>query len=276
MRETRSEKVGKVILLAILIIACIVIVLPYIWMLSNSFKSTRETLVDSGHLIPRDPTLEGYRNVLLKSPFVKWFLNSTVIALVVVGMVLFSSTLVGYIFSRYKFKGKNLLFMVLLGTMMVPAQTTMIPSFLLINKLGLYDKLAAVIVPLCINAFGIYLCKQFCDEIPRELIECARLDGAGDFTIFFRIALPQIKPAIGALAIFTFLECWNDYLHPLLYLSSTDRMTLPLALSYFSTNHSQDLSATMAAASLIMIPSAIVFILFQKQFVKGIALTGMK
>ena len=122
----------------------------------------------------------------------------------------------------------------------------------------------------------MYLCKQYCEEIPRELIESARIDGAGNFRIYWQIVLPQIRPALGALAIFTFLEYWNDYLNPLIYLSSTENMTLPLALSYFSTQHSTNLSATMAAAALIMIPAAIVFIIFQKQFIKGLALTGMK
>ncbi len=276
MIKSKSDNIYKFIMLTLLILACVIIVLPYVWMISNSFKSTKETLTDPNHLIPRNFTLKGYKDVLFDSPFLKWFLNSSFIALIVVTVVLFSSSLVGYIFSKYNFKLKGLLFMVLLATMMVPAQTTMVPSFLLISKLGLYDTLWAVIVPTCISAFGIYLCKQFCDEIPRELMESAKLDGAGDFTVFFRIALPQIRPAIGALAIFTFLECWNDYLHPLLYLSSTDQMTLPLALSYFSTAHSSNLSATMAASALIMIPSAIVFIIFQKQFIKGIAMTGMK
>ncbi len=276
MRESKQEKAGKVILIIILLVACVIIVLPYVWMLSNSFKSTRETLVDPGHLIPQQFTLKGYQDVLFRSPFFKWLLNSLIIAGVVVFSVLFSSTLVGYIFSRYEFKMKKFLFMVLLATMMVPPQTTMIPAFLLINKIGLYDTIWAVIVPTCISAFGIYLCKQFCDEIPRALIESARIDGAGDFRIYLQIVLPQIKPAIGALAIFSFLECWNDYLRPLLYLSSTDKMTLPLALSYFSTMHSSNLSATMAAAALIMVPTAIVFVIFQKQFVKGIAMTGMK
>lgn len=152
----------------------------------------------------------------------------------------------------------------------------MITTFIIIDEIGLYNSLLALIIPSFVNAFGIYLCKQFCDEIPRELIESAKIDGAGDFLIYRKIVIPQIRPAIGALAIFTFLEYWNDYLNPLIYLSSTDRMTLPLALSYFSTQHSTDLSATMAAASLIMIPAAIVFIAFQKQFIKGISMTGMK
>jgi ABC-type glycerol-3-phosphate transport system permease component len=190
--------------------------------------------------------------------------------------VLFTSSLIGYVFSKYSFRSKKALFMVLLSTMMVPAQAMMIPMFILISGIGLYNSLWALIVPVVFSVFGIYLCKQFCDEIPSELMESAKIDGAGDLRIYFKIVLPQIRPAIGALGIFTFLEIWNDYLSPLIYLNSSEKMTLPLALSYFNQQHLTDLSATMAASALIMIPVAIVFIIFQKQFIKGISMTGLK
>ena len=274
--ENSRGRRTRTIIFAILIAATIVIVVPYLWMLSNSFKTTKETLIDSSHLLPQEFTLDGYKKVLTESPFFSWLKNSLVVTCTNTIVVLFTSSLIGYAFSRFEFRAKNLLFAILLFTMMVPAQVTMITTFLLIDGIGLYDSLLALILPAFVNAFGIYLCKQFCDEIPRELLESAKIDGAGNFMVYFRIVLPQIRPALGALAIFTFLEYWNDYLNPLIYLSSTDRMTLPLALSYFSTQHAANLSATMAAAALIMIPTAIVFIIFQKQFIKGISMTGMK
>lgn len=272
----RDDKKIKIIAIVALIIASIIVVIPYIWMLSNSLKSTKEAIISPNTLIPTEPTIEGYKTVLTKSPFFSWLKNSLIVTGVNTLVVLFTSTILGYIFARFEFRGKKFLFSVLMYTMMVPAQVTMITSFLLIDSVGLYDSLLALIVPAIVSAFGVYLCKQYIEEIPKSLIESARIDGAGDFTIYWKIVIPQIRPAIGSLAIFTFLQYWNDYLNPLLYLSSTDRMTLPLALSYFSTQHSSDLSATMAAAALIMIPSSIVFIIFQKQFVKGIAMTGMK
>ena len=164
----------------------------------------------------------------------------------------------------------------ILATMMVPSTALMIPNFLLISGLGWYDKIISLIVPTFINAFGIFLCKQYVDEIPKELFESARLDYASDFKIYYKIVLPTIRPALGSLTIFTFLGIWNDYLTPLIMLNSSKNMTLPLALSYFSSQHMSDLSATMAAASLIMIPASLVFVIFQKQFIKGIAMTGMK
>ena len=260
----------------LLMIMSLCIVIPYIWMLSNSFKSTLETMVDASHLLPKNPTLSGYEKVLFKSPFFKWLKNSLIIAVTDTLIVLFTSSILGYTFARYHFRAKETLFSILMFTMMVPAQVTMITSFLLIDRIGLYDSLLALIIPMFVSAFGVYLCKQYCEEIPKELMESAEIDGADDIKVYFNIVLPSIRPALGALAIFTFLERWNDYLNPLIYLSSSSNMTLPLALSFFSTQHSTDLSAVMAASALIMIPSAIVFIAFQKQFIEGIALTGMK
>jgi ABC-type glycerol-3-phosphate transport system permease component len=271
-----SDFKKRLLIFCILLIVSIIIVLPYVWMLSNSFKTTMETLTDPMHIIPQEPTTAGYEKVLTKSPFFKWLWNSCFVTGINTIVILFTSSIVGYIFARFNFKGRNFLFAMLLFTMMVPAQVTMITTFIIIDGVGLYNSVWALIIPSFVNVFGIYLCKQYCEEIPKELIESAKIDGAGNFRIYWNIVIPQIRPALGALAIFTFLEYWNDYLNPLIYLSSTDNMTLPLALSYFSTQHSTDLSATMAASALIMIPAAIVFIIFQKQFIKGLALTGMK
>jgi len=267
---------SRAIMFAILVICSIIVVLPYIWMLANSFKSTKEILTASYELLPKNPTLSGYQKVLFKSPFFSWLANSVIVTGVNTIVVLFTSTLLGYVFAKFEFKGKNFLFNVLMYTMMVPAQVTMITSFLLIDKIGLYDSLLALIIPAIVNAFGVFLCKQHIEEIPKDLLESAKIDGANDFQIYLKIVLPQIRPCIAALAIFTFLQYWNDYLGPLLYLSSADKMTLPLALSYFSSAHTSDVSAIMAAAALIMIPSTIVFLIFQKQFIKGITTTGMK
>ena len=272
---TRDFK-SRALIFAILLAVSIIVVIPYVWMLSNSFKTTIVTLTDPMHIIPQEFTLDGYIKVLTKSPFFHWLGNSIFITCTNTIVILFTSTLVGYLFARFRFRGKDFLFAMLMFTMMVPAQVTMITTFIIIDDIGLYNSVWALIIPSFVNVFGIYLCKQYCEEIPRELIESARIDGAGDFAIYWRIVVPQIRPAIGALAIFTFMEYWNDYLNPLIYLSSTEKMTLPLALSYFSTQHSTDLSATMAASALIMIPAAIVFIIFQKQFIKGLSMTGMK
>ena len=228
-----SDFKKRLLIFCILLIVSIIIVLPYVWMLSNSFKTTMETLTDPMHIIPQEPTTAGYEKVLTKSPFFRWLWNSCFVTGINTIVILFTSSIVGYIFARFNFKGRNFLFAMLLFTMMVPAQVTMITTFIIIDGVGLYNSVWALIIPSFVNVFGIYLCKQYCEEIPKELIESAKIDGAGNFRIYWNIVIPQIRPALGALAIFTFLEYWNDYLNPLIYLSSTDNMTLPLCVPGF-------------------------------------------
>ena len=266
----------KIFITLFLVVFAILFVVPYFWMISNSFKSTKEIMLEPNHLIPLNPTTQGYSKVLTQSPFFTWMQNSLFVTITNTVVILASSSIVGYVFSKYKFRGRKLLLFIILATMMIPSQVTLIPSFLLIDRLGLYNNIGALIYPSFINAFGIYLCKQFIDEIPDSLIESARIDGAKHHTIFIKVILPVLKPALGALTIFTFLNYWNDYLNPLIMLNDVKKMTLPLALSFFANQHAADLSATMAASALIMIPVTIVFMIFQKYFIKGITMTGIK
>lgn len=278
IKHRKLTKRSFAVLLCFLVLGILSVffVLPFLWMLSNSFKSTKEILVNPRHIIPLVPTIQGYIKVLTKSMFFHWLYNSVFITTVNTAVIVFTSSIVGYLFSKYEFKGKKILFLLVLSSMMVPSQTTMIPSFLLINALGLYNHAGALILPSFVNAFGIFLCKQACEEVPNEVIESARLDGASDFRIYWQIILPLIRPTLGSLTIFTFLNYWNDYLNPLIMLNDVKKMTLPIALSFFSSQHAADLSATMAASALIMVPVMMVFLFFQKQFIKGIATTGMK
>ena len=258
LKDKKNRKL-RIISFVILFLAAIVFLAPYFWMLSNSFKSTKEILLEPTNMLPKQFTLDGYVKVITDSPFFRWMGNSLFVTVIDTLVVLFTSSLIGFVLSKYKFKLNKFLFYVILITMMMPTAAMMIPNFLLISKLGWYDKIISLVVPTFVNAFGIFLCKQFIDDMPKELFECAMLDNAGPFTIYRKIVLPGIRPALGSLTIFT-----------------SENMTLPLAMSYFSTQHLSDLSATMAAASLIMIPASIVFIIFQKQFIKGITMTGMK
>jgi len=279
MRAKKATPRTYIIKTVIAIAVCamlFIILMPYIWMLLTSFKSTSEIVKNPGVIIPIDWTLSGYGKVLTGSPFFTWLKNSVVVTVSVTLIVLFTSSLVGYIFAKYQFKGKEFLFWVILATMMVPFTVTMVPNFLLINELGLHNTLGALIVPTMVSGFGIFLCRQFCEDIPDSLCEAAKIDGAGDFYIYWNVILPNLGPCLGALAIFTFLESWNDYLRPLIMLDNMNSMTLPVALSYFSNQHYNDYSALMAAAALIMIPVTVVFLLLQKYFIKGIAITGMK
>jgi ABC-type glycerol-3-phosphate transport system permease component len=241
-----------------------------------SFKSHQE-INQANTFFPKIWIIRNYISVFTRIPMLKWFRNSVVVAVTTSVVVLFTSSIVGFVFAKFEFRFKNLIFWFILATMMIPAQTTMIPSFLLITKLGLYDKLLALIVPGMVGGFGIFLCRQFIADVPDSLCEAAIIDGAGPFYIYFRIIVPLIRPAIGALAIFTFLEYWNDYLRALLFLNRLENMTMPLAISFFSNQRgASDMGAIMAAATLVMLPVTIVFFVFQRQFIRSIAVTGMK
>lgn len=266
----------SVILVAFLVLLSVIIVFPYVWMLLTSFKTNPDILKNPTSLWPNPWTVSGYVTAVTKAPFLRWLSNSLIVTCSNVVLVIFTSTIIGFVFAKYRFPKKELLFTIILATMMVPAQVTMIPSFLIINKLGLYNTLSALIVPGIVVSFGIFMCRQFIEDIPDSLCEAAKIDGASDLLIYGRIVVPNIKSAIGSLAIFMFLGVWNDYLTPLIMLNDTKRMTLPLALSFFTSQHLTDNSATMAVASLVMVPVLIVFIAFQKQFIKGVALSGIK
>lgn len=252
-----------------------VMLIPYVWMLLLSFKFQTE-IAQANTFLPDVWTLRNYFKVFETVPMMHWFRNSVLVTVSATVIILFTSTLVGFVFAKYKFPFKNLAFWFIVATMMVPPQTTMIPSFLLINSLGLYDKLPSLVVPGMVGGFGIFLCRQFIEDVPDSLCEAALIDGAKDFYIYWRIILPLIRPAIGALTIFTFLQYWNEYMLPLLYLNNPKNMTLSLAISFFSTQRTTDIGAIMAAATLVMLPVTIVFLAFQKQFIKGIAIAGMK
>jgi multiple sugar transport system permease protein len=266
----------SVLITVVLGLVSLFVVAPYLLMLLTSFRSTTEILRHPQEILPREWTLSGYVKVFTKAPFLRWFRNSVVITASVTLAILFTSTITGFVFAKFRFRLKNALFLFILATMMVPSQVTMIPSFLIVSWMGLYNTLLSLIVPTLVSAFGIFLCRQFAEDIPDSLFESAHMDGAGSFTSYLRIALPQMRPAIGALAIFTFLESWNNYLGPLIMLEKTECMTLPLALEFFRMQHLTDTSAVMAAAALLMLPVTLVFIALQKQFVKGVSMTGMK
>ena len=252
-----------------------VMLAPFIWMLLLSFKLQPE-IARANTILPEVWTIRNYVKVYETVPILYWFRNSVLVSVTSTAIILFTSSLIGFIFAKYNFHCKNLIFWFILATMMAPPQTTMIPSFLLINNLGMYDKLSSLIIPGMVGGFGIFLCRQFIEDIPDSLCEAALIDGAKDFYIYFRIIIPLIRPAIGALTIFTFLQYWNDYMLPLIYLNNPRNMTLSLAISFFSTQRTTDLGAIMAAATLVMLPVTIVFLAFQKQFIKGIAIAGLK
>ncbi|GLI10490.1 sugar ABC transporter permease [Paenibacillus tyrfis] len=264
------------VLIAVLTVAACIMLLPYLWMVLSSLKSNMEIISATPTLLPEQPSFAGYETVFREAPFWRWLANSAVTSVLVTAATLFTSALAGYIFAKYEFPGKKVLFVLVLGTMMIPFQVIMIPTYLIISKLGLINHLAAVILPNLVSSYGVFLAKQFIEDIPKDLMEAARIDGAGELKVMWRIITPLIMPMLSALGIFTFMASWNNYLWPLIVLNDTDNMTVPLALVFFNGAHTVNYNVVMSAAVLITVPVIIVFLIFQKQFIKGLTMTGMK
>ncbi len=276
MKKRSKYKKYHYVIIAFLAVLSAIMMYPMVWMFLTSFKSNAEIRTYRTKVLPVEWTLERYRSAFERAPVAGWFANSMFVTICVTAAVILTSTLIGYVFAKCEFRGKKLLFVLLLATMMVPPQVTMIPRYLMIQKMHLFNTRWALIVPGLISAFSIYLARQFIADIPDSLCEAAKIDGAGPLRIYWHVVLPNIKPAIGSIGIFTAMMHWNDYLNPLLMLNDMEKMTLPLGLVIFDSQRSTDLSATMAAATLIMLPMIIIFLLFQKQFIKGMTMSGIK
>ncbi len=273
-----GARLGRILVYGLLTAGCVLTLVPFMWMLSTAFKSSTEIIRMPPTLVPEHPTLQGFRTIFSdpRVPLVRFYLNSIVVSVSVVAMVLFTSSLAGFVFAKYRFFGKDLFFTLILATMMIPFQVTMIPAYLILVQLHLTDSLWGLIAPAATSAFGIYLAKQFTEGIPDELIDAARIDGTSEFGIYLRIILPQLGPALATLGIFQFMGTWNDYLWPLIVITTTVRRTLPVMLTWYSTQHGSRQDLTMVASMLVILPIVVVYFLFQRWIVQGITLTGFK
>ena len=250
---------------------------PFLWMILNSFKTNREILLTvPPTFFPTTFYLGGYLKVLFEAPFFRWTLNSLFIATASTAAVVFSSALVGYIYAKFRFFAKRTSFIIILATLMIPFEVIMIPEFLVVSGLGLLNTLSGVIAPALVSAFGIFMCRQFCESIPSDLMDAGRIDGASELGIFLRIVVPEITPAMSALTIFNFMASWNNYVWPLIVINDVRKMPVSLAISYFNGIHAVHPSYVMAASVLVMVPILIVYLVFQRQFVEGLALSGLK
>jgi multiple sugar transport system permease protein len=267
---------GIALLYAALVVGAVLFLVPFLWMILASFKTAQEIVQVPPTVWPVHPTLANYGTVLSAMPLGTFYRNSLIVTTTVTLSVLFTSSLAGYIFAKFQFFGRNLLFVLILSTLMIPFQVVLIPTYIIINALGLLNTLWALILPSMVNVFGIFLMRQYIENLPSEYIDAGRIDGASEWGIYSRIILPQTRPALAALAIFTFMASWNDYLWPLIVINDQDKMTLPLALAFFNSAHGIRYDLTLTAATLVVIPVVIVFLILQRQFIQGIALTGLK
>jgi multiple sugar transport system permease protein len=262
---------------ALLILGIILLVGPFVWMVLGSFKTTGELRQVPPTWFPENPTLANYEDLFSRLNFLGYFFNSTVVAVAVtLGNLVFCSML-GYALAKLSFPGKRILFVVVLGTLMVPSIVTFMPLFVLTANLGLVNTHAGLILPFLVGAFGVFLMRQFIAGHPDELLDAARVDGAGEHYIFWRIILPLCGPALATLGILTFLGSWNSFLWPLVVATSDTMYTLPVAIALFATGQQEtNIALLMAGSVVVIVPVLIVFIALQRYFTQGIAMTGIK
>ena len=260
---------GKSGAYAVLILGLVATLLPFFYIMVSSLKTTAELRKTPPDFFPEKPTLEHYTTILTDEdiPIVQNLGNSIFVSLMRVVITLFTSSFAGYIFAKYHFKGKNLAFGVILIQIMIPFQVVMIPNYLLVVKLGLIDSLWALIIPAFVDAYGIFMMKQFIEAMPGELMDAARIDGASEFGIYSKIILPQMGPPLASLGIFTFMATWNDYLWPLIVLTSPEKRTIPLLVVWFQTQHVSNQGLVLAASILTLLPIFFVYIFLQRWIV---------
>jgi multiple sugar transport system permease protein len=278
MKSARRKAIaGKTVVYIILIIIAALMLIPFIWMLSASIKSDREVFqMNPFVLIPEHPKWSNYRDIWTKIPFLKFVENTVFLTIVVTFLQLLTSSFAAYSFAKLDFKHKNKLFFAYIATIAMPWQVYMVPQFLMMRKMGLNDRLLAIICLQAFSAFGVFMMKQFYEDIPDELCEAARIDGMSEYGIYLKIMLPLSKPALSTLTIFTFVNTWNDYLGPLIYLKTESKKTIQLGLKMFISQYSSDYGLIMAGSVLSLIPVLVVFLCLQKYFVEGVASTGLK
>lgn len=272
-RRRISRPILKWIYLAIGLVATLV---PFIWMVSGSFRTEKDLYSNPASLIPRLPFLHGYTDVWSQLPFGRLFFNSVVFTFATTILTLFFDSMCAYALARIKFKGRNVVFIAIIATLMIPFQVTLVPMFDELYHFGWLNTYQGLIIPRATSAFGIFLFRQFFIDIPPELDEAARVDGANHWTIYTRVILPQAKPAIATVALMNGMNLWNDLLWPLVVSSSTEMQTLPAGLTLFGGQHVTDHAVLLAGSTMSMIPIAVLFFFLQKYFVAGISTTGLK
>lgn len=271
-----QNSVVLAIVYAFLFIGAISMAIPYMWMFVTSVKPIEEIQSYPPSFIVKHPTTMPYQDLFRLIPMMHYIWNSIFIAGTVTIANIFFCSLAGYAFAKHRFWGRDKIFFVLLGSLMIPWQVNLISGFILMKKLNWLNSYNSLIIPVMAGVFGVFLCKQFIMSIPDDLIDAAKIDGCSEFTIYRLVILPLIKPVLATLAIFTFLQQWNNFIWPLIVISSSKMRTLPLALSVLNGQFGNNFAMVMAGAVVATTPMLIVFLAFQKYFIKGIAMTGLK
>lgn len=272
----KQSVLGRVIIYALLLMIAFIMLIPFVWMLSASIKLNKDVFTFPMTWITQNPQWGNYATIWTKIPLGTFTFNTFKLTIIVTLLQVFTSSFAAYAFAKLHFKGRDALFLGYIATIAVPWQAYMVPQFMMMRTFHLNNTHLAIICLQAFSAFGVFLMRQFYESIPDELCEAARIDGLSEYGIWWRIMLPLSKPAISTLVIFTFVNTWNDFLGPLIYLTDTKLKTIQLGLRMFITQYSSDYNLIMAASVVSLIPVLIVFLSLQKYFVQGVATAGLK
>ena len=274
--QKRRNAIMRFFIYFFLIVITAFMLLPFLWMLSSSFKENKDVFGFPIQWIPENPRWQNYVDIWTEIPLLTFIKNTAKITIVVTLLQLFTSSFAAYAFAKMQFKGKNVLFLGYIATIAVPWQAYMVPQFMMMSSWGLNNTHLAIMWLQAFSAFGVFLMKQFYEGVPSELCEAARIDGLTEYGIWWHIMLPLSLPALSTLTIFTFVNTWNDFLGPLIYLTRTELKTIQIGLRMFISQYSAEYGLIMAASVVVLIPVLIVFLSLQKYFVQGVASSGIK
>lgn len=270
------KRTKVIIVNSVLALIALVTMLPFIWMLVSSFAPNKEIIKVTGGIFPSPSTIANYLGIQEKFDFLRLFANSLFVALLTTTVIVLSSALFGFVFAKYTFKGKKLLFGIVLSTMMLPWAVTIIPKYEMMVEFGWLDSYKALIIPALVSGFGIFMFKQSISQIPDELLEAAKIDGASDLYIFRSIILPMSRNTISSLAIFQFLWSWEDFLWPYLMINTQEKQLLSVGLRLFNGQYGTDYGGLFAGTALSIIPVVVIYLVFQKRFIAGISAGSIK
>ena len=271
-----AELIGKIIMYVLLILMAAIMLIPFIWMISSSLKLEKDVFSFPIQWIPADPQWENYKEIWNRVPLVTGFWNSTKLTVCTTILQLVTSSFAAYAFAKLEFKGRDTIFMLYVMTIAIPWQVYMVPQYKMMTIFGLTDSHFGIVLMHAFTATGVFLMRQFFMGIPTELLEAARIDGLSEYGIWARIMVPLSKPAVATLCITSFVFEWNDFMGPLIYLSTASKKTVQLMLRLFNTQYSSNYALIIAAATVALIPVLILFVFLQRYFVEGVATSGIK
>jgi len=276
MKQRSKHGIGYYIGLILMIIGSFFMILPFYWMLISSFKSQNELLRMPPTLYPHKLVTTSFKRVLDSIPFIRYYINSLATGIINTVVGVFTSAIIGFVFAKYEFKGRNVVFMIILAFIMIPYEVLMVPLYKLMATLKFTNSYFVLTVPYFVNIFGIFLMRQFYVDLPNDYLEAADVDGCGHLKRFMMIAFPMAKPMLSALFIYLFMATYNSYLWPLISVSSNDLFTLPVGIAAFFSDRGNQIDLIMAASTMMIVPIIIVFSFSQKNFVEGLTVGGIK